>query len=273
MTHKPKAARSRECGSFFLEDNMKVKFLGTGTSTGVPLIGCKCGVCSSCDQRDKRLRASVMIEVDDQVIVIDCSPDFRQQMLSFPFRKIDAILLTHEHYDHVGGIDDLRPFSVFGAVNLYMEERLENILKERLPYCFAEHKYGGVPNLVVRQICVDKDFRIGTVRVVPIRVMHYRLPILGFRIGSFVYLTDVKTIEDNELEKLEGVDTLVISALRKTEHISHQTLDEALEIIHRVKPGIAYLTHMSHEIGLHAKVEEKLPPHVRLAYDGLEISV
>ena len=252
---------------------MKVRFLGTGTSTGVPQIGCKCDVCSSSDMRDKRLRTSVRIEIDDKVLMIDCSPDFRQQLLAFPFGKIDAILFTHEHYDHVGGIDDLRPFSVFGAVDLYMEERLKNILKERLPYCFADHKYGGVPDLAVMPISADKDFQIGTVRVTPIRVMHYRLPILGFRIRNFAYLTDIKTMEEKELEKLEGVDTLVVSALRKTEHISHQTLDQALKIIDRIKPKIAYLTHMSHEIGMHAKVEEELPPHVLLAYDGLEISV
>lgn len=252
---------------------MNVKFLGTGTSTGVPQIGCNCEVCSSCDLRDKRLRASVRVEIDDKVFMIDCSPDFRQQMLALPFRKIDAILFTHEHYDHVGGIDDLRPYSVFGAVDLYMEERLENILRERLPYCFAEQKYAGVPNLTVRRITADKDFQIGTVKVTPIRLMHYRLPILGFRIRNFAYLTDIKTIDETELEKLYGVGTLVVSALRKTAHISHQTLEEALRTIERIQPEVAYLTHMSHEIGLHAKVEDELPSRVLLAYDGLEISI
>jgi phosphoribosyl 1,2-cyclic phosphate phosphodiesterase len=205
--------------------------------------------------------------------MIDCSPDFRQQALPLPFGKIDAVLFTHEHYDHVGGIDDLRPFSVFGAVDLYMEERLENDLKEKLSYCFAKYKYKGVPNLTVRRISADEDFQIGTVTVTPIRVMHYRLPILGFRVRNFAYLTDIKTVEDTELEKLEGVNTLVVSALRKTEHISHQTLEQALEMIGRIKPEAAYLTHMSHEIGLHAKVEQELPPNVFLAYDGLEIQV
>lgn len=252
---------------------MIVRFLGTGTSTGVPQIGCRCEVCTSTDPRDSRLRTSVRIEIAGKVIMIDCSPDFREQMLSLPFEKMDGILLTHEHYDHVGGIDDLRPFSVFGPVDLYMEERLENRLRERLPYCFMEHKYSGVPNLSVSRISPDKDFHIGDVAITPIRVMHYKLPILGFRIRNFAYLTDMKTIEEAELHKLEGVDTLVVSALRKTEHISHQTLDQALGIIDRVKPKVAYLTHMSHEIGLHAKLEKELPPNVFPAYDGLEISV
>lgn len=251
---------------------MKVKFLGTGTSTGVPQIGCRCEVCSSGDSRDKRLRTSVMIEIDEVVITIDCTPDFRQQMLSLPFRKIDAILFTHEHYDHVGGIDDLRPFSIFGPVNLYMEEHLENRLRERMPYCFAEHKYGGVPDLIVRRINANEDFQVGTVQVTPIRVMHYRLPILGFRIRNFAYLTDVKTIEEAEIDKLKGVDYLVVNALRKTEHISHQTLYQALTLIEKIKPNNAYLIHMSHEIGLHAKVNDELPDHVALAYDGLEVS-
>ncbi|MFA7493458.1 MAG: MBL fold metallo-hydrolase [Proteiniphilum sp.] len=252
---------------------MKVKFLGTGTSTGVPQIGCRCEVCSSADPRDKRLRASVRIEIDEKVLMIDCSPDFRQQMLPFPFEKIDALLLTHEHYDHVGGIDELRPFSIFGPIDMYMEERLENALRRRLPYCFTEHKYSGVPNLVVRRINVDEDFQIGSVMVTPIRAMHYRLPILGFRIRNFAYLTDIKTMEESELKKLEGVDVLAISALRKMEHISHQTLDQALKIIDKVKPEAAYLTHMSHEIGLHANLEKELPADVLPAYDGLEILV
>jgi Metal-dependent hydrolases of the beta-lactamase superfamily I len=252
---------------------MKVRFLGTGTSTGVPQIGCRCEVCSSADFRDKRLRASIRIEVDKKVIMIDCSPDFRQQMLPLPFTKIDGLLFTHEHYDHVGGIDDLRPYSVFGSVPLYMEEHLEDTVRKRMPYCFAPYTYGGVPDITVRRIDDKETFHIETVKVIPIRVMHYRLPILGFRIRDFAYLTDVKTIPETEFEKLEGLDTLVISALRKTEHISHQTLEQALEMVNRVKPETAFFTHMSHEMGLHATVEGDLPPNVFLAYDGLEISL
>lgn len=252
---------------------MNVRFLGTGTSTGIPQIGCNCEVCSSQDARDKRLRTSVRIEVDGMMLMIDCSPDFRQQMLSLPHAKIDGILFTHEHYDHVGGIDDLRPYSVFGATELFMEARLEKAIRERLPYCFAENKYKGVPDLAVTQIDPEMDFQIGSITITPIRVMHYKLPILGYRIRNFAYLTDLKTIDDAQLDKLQGLDVLVISALRKTEHLSHQTLTQALAIIEKLQPKRAYLTHLSHEMGLHTSVQEELPPHVYLAYDGLELSV
>ncbi|HBG59096.1 MAG TPA: MBL fold metallo-hydrolase [Porphyromonadaceae bacterium] len=252
---------------------MKVQFLGTGTSTGVPQIGCHCAVCRSTDMRDKRLRASVRIEVKGKVLVIDCTPDFRQQMLSLPFAKIDGMLFTHEHYDHVGGIDDLRPFSVFGSVELFMEEQLEHTIRERMPYCFAPIRYGGVPDITIRRISDKTSFFVDGVEVIPIRVMHYKLPILGYRIGDFVYLTDVKTIPETEFEKLKDVDTLVISALRKKEHISHQTLQQALQMVNNIRPKKAYFTHMSHEMGLHEEVERELPPHVMLAHDGLEITL
>lgn len=252
---------------------MKVRFLGTGTSTGVPQIGCDCAVCSSVDARDKRLRASVRIEAAGKVLVIDCTPDFRQQMLPLRFGKIDGMLLTHEHYDHIGGIDDLRPFSVFGSVELFMEEQLSQTIRERMPYCFGPVRYGGVPDINIRKISEKESFRVGDVDVIPIRVMHYKLPILGYRIRDFVYLTDVKTIPETEFDKLKNVDTLVISALRKKEHISHQTLQQALQVVDRIRPENAYFTHMSHEMGLHEDVEKELPPHVKLAYDGLELTL
>jgi len=215
----------------------------------------------------------VRIEAAGKVLVIDCTPDFRQQMLPLRFGKIDGMLLTHEHYDHIGGIDDLRPFSVFGSVELFMEEQLSQTIRERMPYCFGPVRYGGVPDINIRKISEKESFRVGDVDVIPIRVMHYKLPILGYRIRDFVYLTDVKTIPETEFDKLKNVDTLVISALRKKEHISHQTLQQALQVVDRIGPEKAYFTHMSHEMGLHEDVEKELPPHVKLAYDGLELTL
>jgi len=259
--------------AFFMIGDMKIHFLGTGTSTGIPQIGCHCEVCRSSDSHDKRLRTSVSIEVDDKLILIDCTPDFRQQVLPLSFRKIDALLFTHEHYDHMGGIDDLRPYAVFGTVDLYMEKRLDMGLRIKMPYCFSENKYGGVPDIRVKQINEDDSFYIGHLEVIPIRVMHYQLPILGFRLNDFAYLTDVKTIPERAFEKLSGVKVLVISALRKSKHISHLSLDQALSIANRIKPETIWLTHMSHEMGLHAEVDRELPPNVHLAYDGLELSI
>ena len=252
---------------------MKVRFLGTGTSTGVPQIGCNCEVCTSDDHRDKRLRSSVRIEVDGKVLIIDCTPDFRKQMLGVPFVKINGLLLTHEHYDHVSGIDDLRPFSRFGSVNLYMENNLENAIRERLPYCFMPNKYGGVPDISINKINEKDDFEVEGVKVTPIRVMHYKLPILGFRVKDFAYLTDVKTIPEKEFEKLKGLDTLVISALRKKEHISHQTLSDALRVSKRIDARKTYFSHMSHGMGLHAEIEKELPQNTYFAYDGLDIDI
>lgn len=250
---------------------MKIQFLGTGTSTGVPEIGCQCEVCTSNDKRDKRLRASVMVMVNDKRILIDCGPDFRQQMLSIEFAKIDGLLITHEHYDHVGGLDDLRPFSRFGDVEIYAEGYVTDVLMRRIPYCFADHKYPGIPTLNLNPIKVSTPFYVEGVKVEPIRLMHYRLPILGYRIGNFAYLTDLKYIPDEEYEKLQDLDVLVINALRTKEHISHQNLEQALENIKLIEPKKAYLIHMSHHIGLHEEVQKSLPENVYLSYDGMEI--
>lgn len=250
---------------------MKVRFLGTGTSTGVPQIGCRCEVCTSNDTRDKRLRSSIRIEVEEKVILVDCTPDFRQQVMHLPYRKIDGCLFTHEHYDHVGGIDDLRPFSRFGTIDLYMEPILEKAIRERMPYCFTPYGYGGIPDINIKTINAKDVFYIGNIQITPIRVMHHKLPILGFRIGDFAYLTDVKTIPEDEKSKLKGLDTLVVSALRKTEHISHQTLGDALSLTQELGPNRVYFSHISHEMGLHQQVQSELPEDTYLAHDGLEI--
>lgn len=251
---------------------MRITFLGTGTSSGVPVIGCECNVCQSADARDRRLRSSVLVEVNDKQILIDVTPDFREQMLNVPFSRIDGILVSHEHYDHVGGMDDLRPYGQFGAIDIYAEENVKSALMSRIPYCFAPRRYSGIPNLTLNEINIS-PFQIDGAEIVPIRVMHYRLPILGFRIGSFAYLTDVKTVPEEELTKLKDLDVLVISALRKKEHISHQNLDQARELIHTIAPKMTYLTHLSHGMGLHEEVEKELEENIAIGYDGLVVEI
>lgn len=250
---------------------MKIKFLGTGTSTGNPEIGCRCEVCTSKDSRDIRLRASVLIEIDGKRILIDCGPDFRQQILKEEFSKIDGVLITHEHYDHIGGLDDLRPFCRFGDIDIYSSKITLNSLKTRMPYCFQEHLYPGVPTFRLHEVSEERPFVVEGVSVQPVRLMHYKLPIYGYRINDFAYLTDLKYIPDTEYSKLENLDILVIDALRIEEHLSHQTLKEALANIERIAPKRAYLIHMSHQMGLQHEVQNILPANVFLSYDGLEI--
>ena len=251
---------------------MKITFLGTGTSTGVPEIGCECIVCKSKDSKDNRLRSSVLIEVNDKRILIDATPDFRAQMMKLPFRKLDGVLISHEHYDHVGGLDDMRPFGQFGEIDIYAEKNVSKALKSRIPYCFMPVQYAGIPNLRVIEI-TTKPFMIEDIEIIPIRVMHHNLPILGFRIGDFAYLTDVKTVPEEELHKLGDLKILVVSALRKSKHISHQNLDEAIDLIHKINPEMTYLTHLSHQMGLHSVTEQELESSTFIAYDGLKIEL
>ncbi|MCB8998773.1 MAG: MBL fold metallo-hydrolase [Bacteroidales bacterium] len=253
---------------------MKITFLGTGTSQGVPVIACKCKTCTSSDPRDNRLRSSVLVESEGTSLVIDTGPDFRQQMLRHRVEKLDAVLFTHEHRDHIAGLDDIRAFNFIQqqAMDVYAEERVFRALNYEFPYIFAEKKYPGIPQLTMNVIA-GTHFSIKSLLIEPVRVMHYRLPVLGFRIGNFAYITDANYISEEEMKKLRGLDILVINALRREKHISHYNLPQALEVIQELKPEMGYLTHLSHQIGLHAELMEELPENVTVAFDGLELSI
>ncbi|EDM44070.1 metal-dependent hydrolase [unidentified eubacterium SCB49] len=253
-----------------------ITFLGTGTSQGIPVIGSDHPVCLSKNPKDKRLRVSVLLQWDDFNYVIDCGPDFRTQMLLNNIKHLDAVLLTHDHSDHTAGIDDIRPFCFRqgGDVTFYAEQNVYNALYKRFEYIFVtENKYPGAPTIKEELIENLTPFNIGGKKVTPIRAMHNVLPVLGYRVGGFTYLTDVKTISDSEIEKIKGTKVLVVNALREEPHVSHLTLSEALELIEIVKPEKAYLTHISHWLGFHDEVEARLPENVHLAYDGLKIEV
>ncbi|MGB1448357.1 MAG: MBL fold metallo-hydrolase [Flavobacteriaceae bacterium] len=253
---------------------MKITFLGTGTSQGIPIIGSKHPVCLSEDPRDKRLRVSIALSWEDYFFVIDCGPDFRQQMLRANTRHLDGIVFTHEHADHTAGLDDIRPFFFRqGKINMHMTSKVHSELSHRFNYIFNdENKYPGAPSVQVTTIDKTTPFALGNKTVIPIEVMHHTMPVLGYRIDDFAYLTDVKTIDAKEKEKLKNLDVLVLNALRIEAHPSHLNLEEALELIEELQPKRAYLTHISHLLGFHAEVEKELPKHVFLAYDMLEIS-
>jgi phosphoribosyl 1,2-cyclic phosphate phosphodiesterase len=251
---------------------MKITFLGTGTSQGVPVIACKCKVCNSTNTKDKRLRSSVLFELSGQIILIDAGPDFRQQMLRAKVEKLDAVILTHEHKDHIGGLDDVRALNYVmkKACDIYAEKRVHTALKREYSYVFAELKYPGIPKMNLHEIN-DEVFYIGSIKIEPIRIFHHKLPILGFKIANCAYLTDTNMVED--LSKLYNLDILIINALRKEKHISHFSLEESLELIKKVKPKKAFLTHVSHLMGLHDLESKELPENVFFAYDELEIEI
>lgn len=252
---------------------MKITFLGTGTSQGVPVIACECEICHSSDSHDKRLRTSALIETGNTTLLIDAGPDFRQQMLRENVVKLDSILLTHEHKDHIAGLDDVRAFNYKSrdAIDIYAEERVQKALKKEYSYVFSEYQYPGIPKMRLNPI-PEHAFLIREVKIEPIRVFHYRLPVMGFRIGNFAYITDANYIPEESKEKLFGVKYLVINALRKEKHISHFTLREAIDLIREISPKKAYITHISHQMGFHQEISKELPPGIMLAYDGLSFN-
>jgi phosphoribosyl 1,2-cyclic phosphate phosphodiesterase len=252
---------------------VKITFLGTGTSQGVPVIACDCATCNSSDEHDKRLRTSLLLESEDTTLVIDAGPDFRQQMLKEHVTRLDAILLTHEHKDHIAGLDDVRAFNYKSqdAIDIFSEERVQKVLKKDYSYVFSEYQYPGIPKMRLNPI-PDEGFTVKKLQIIPVRVFHYRLPVYGFRIGNFAYITDANYIPEESKERLYGVKYLVVNALRKEKHISHFSLREAVDFIREISPKKAFITHISHQMGLHKNVSKELPPEIVLAYDGLSLS-
>lgn len=254
---------------------MKLKFLGTGTSTGVPQIGCTCSVCKSTDARDKRMRASVLITNNrNNNLLIDCGPDFYHQMLHSDSPRLDALLVTHSHYDHVGGLDDMRPYCSKGPFPVYCQPNVTEDLRIRLPYCFYDYLYPGVPTFDFTELSPFTPIKIAGSEILPVPIMHHKLEILGYKIDNTIaYITDCKIMPEATVEALEEIPVLILNALRITSHLSHLNIEEALEIIEKIKPGVTYLTHFSHQIGMHKNLETILPENVFPAYDGLEIIV
>lgn len=253
---------------------MKIRFLGTGTSQGVPLIGCTCKVCTSENPKDKRLRSSVFIEHNETNIVIDTGPDFRQQMLREKITKLDAVIFTHEHKDHIAGLDDVRAFNFINqmVMPVYGTERVHKAIQREFAYVFANEKYPGIPQIELKTIG-NLTFEVNGIQVIPIEVLHHKLPVKAFRIGDFTYITDANYISEEEKEKIKGSEVIVINALRRNHHISHFTFEEAIELMQELKPKKAYLTHISHQLGKHEDVTLELPDFIELAYDGLSIEI
>lgn len=253
---------------------MQITFLGTGTSQGIPIIACQCIVCQSHDSKDKRLRSSILIEEKGKTFVIDTGPDFRQQMLRENVKNLDAVIFTHEHKDHTAGFDDIRAFNFVNKkkMEVYASKNVQEAIRREYAYIFSDFKYPGIPEINLH-LLENKLTTIESVDFLPIEVMHYKLPVFGFRIGEFSYITDANYISDLEKEKLKNSKVLVLNALRREPHISHFTLEQAIELVTELKPEKAYFTHISHQLGLHAEVQKELPQNIELAFDGLRISI
>jgi len=249
---------------------LKITFLGTGTSSGVPMIGCDCEVCSSTDKKDKRLRSSILVQSPGTTLVVDTGPDFRYQMLRQKVKHLDAVVFTHPHKDHLAGLDDVRAYNFFTKkhIDIYADSLTEEAVRRDFYYAFTDTKYPGIPELNLHTIS-DEPFMVGDIPVIPVQVWHLKMPVLGFRFGKFTYITDANRIEETEKDKIRNSEVLVLNALRKQKHISHFTLDEAIEMAGEVKAGTAYFTHLSHQMGKHGDIESELPDNIHLAYDGL----
>lgn len=249
---------------------LKITFLGTGTSSGVPMIGCDCDVCCSADKKDNRLRSSILVQSASTTLVVDTGPDFRYQMLRQNVKHLDAVVFTHPHKDHLAGLDDVRAYNFFTKkhIDVYADSLTEEAVRRDFYYAFTDTKYPGLPELNLITIS-DEPFVVGDIPIIPVQVWHLKMPVLGFKFGNFTYITDANRIEDSEKDKIRNSEVLVLNALRKQKHISHFTLDEAIEMAVELNAGTAYFTHISHQMGKHSEVEAVLPENVHLAYDGL----